>query len=336
MRSLLLNILFIIGCATATLAQDIHFSQFNSSYLNLNPALTGSFDGDYRFNGNFKNQWSSVSEPYRTISFSAEAKSIVKKIPALHLGILVFNDEAGVGGLQTTHANLSAAYSYGLNKDSTLILKGGVQLGYAGRSINFDNFTFDNQYNGRRFDPTLDKGENFDQSSFGDFNINSGIAAEYQYDVRKVYTIGFSAFNLSSPNQSFQGSNIPLDIRTTLNLSGDHIISEKMDIMPSILFSRQGKFNEVLIGSNLRYRFNGVNYLKKNLYGGIWYRNQDAIIVSAGLDYFQWNVGLSYDVNISDLETASNNRGGLEIAITYIFSDFKPKIRRYKVCPTFM
>jgi len=329
-------LILIILSGNFLLAQDIHFSQFNLSYLNLNPALTGSFNGDYRFNQNFRNQWSSVSEPYRTFSFSIEGKSLIKKIPALHLGIVVFNDEAGLGGLQTTHANLSLAYSYGLNKDSTLIAKGGVQFGYAGRSINFDQFTFDNQYNGRRFDGSLDKGENFDQSSFSNFNLNSGFGLEYRYDVRKIYNIGFSLFNLTSPNQSFQGSNIPLDMRTTVNLSGDHIISDKMDIMPSILYSRQGEFNEVMIGTNLRYRFNGVNYLKKNLYGGVWYRNQDAIILSAGVDYYQWNVGLSYDINISELESASNNRGGLEIAITYIFTDFKPQIRRYKVCPNFM
>jgi len=32
--------------------QDIHFSQYNMSPLNLNPAFTGSFDGDYRAGGN--------------------------------------------------------------------------------------------------------------------------------------------------------------------------------------------------------------------------------------------------------------------------------------------
>lgn len=317
-------------------AQDIHFSQFNRSYLNLNPAITGSFDGDYRFNQNFRNQWSSVSEPYRTISFSMEARNMIRQLPGVQLGVLVFNDEAGLGGLQTTHANLSIGYGYALNQDSSLIAKAGIQMGYAGRSINFDQFTFDNQYNGRRFDRSIDQGENFDRNTIRGFNLNTGLGLEYQVEDRKNYQVGVSFFNLSSSNQSFQGSNVPLDIRTTFNIQVDHIISDKMDIIPSVLFSNQGPFKELMIGSNLRYRFNGVNYLKKNLYGGIWYRNQDAVVVSAGMDYYQWNVGLSYDINTSELESASNNRGGLEIAITYIFKDFKPTIRRYKVCPSFM
>lgn len=336
MRNKHLSFLFFLFFCSYAWSQDIHFSQFNYSYLNLNPALTGSFDGDYRFNANYKNQWSSISEPYRTISFAVDAKNPISQLKGLHLGILFFNDEAGVGGLQTTHADLSLAYSYKLNNDSSLIAKAGLQIGYAGRSIDFSRFTFDRQYNGSSFDGNLDPGESFDRSSFGSFNLNTGLGLEYQYEDRKNYQIGISFFNLSSPNQSFQGSNIPLDLRSTINLSADHIISNKMDLLPSILFSKQGEFKELLIGSNLRYRLNGGGYLKENIYGGIWYRNQDAIIVSAGMDYHQWHMGLSYDVNISDLKTASNNRGGLEIALTYIFKDFKPNIRRYKVCPNFM
>ena len=53
-------------------AQDIHFSQFNNSPLNLNPAQTGLFNGDWRFVGNLRNQWSSVPVPYRTFSLSTD------------------------------------------------------------------------------------------------------------------------------------------------------------------------------------------------------------------------------------------------------------------------
>ncbi|MEM6697047.1 MAG: type IX secretion system membrane protein PorP/SprF, partial [Bacteroidota bacterium] len=41
-------------------AQDIHFSQIGYSPLNLNPALTGIFEGDMRFTGNYRQQWNPV------------------------------------------------------------------------------------------------------------------------------------------------------------------------------------------------------------------------------------------------------------------------------------
>ncbi|MEQ8909557.1 MAG: PorP/SprF family type IX secretion system membrane protein [Vicingaceae bacterium] len=330
-------LLFILlGCHTQLSAQDIHFSQFNRSYLNLNPALNGDYNNDYRFNGNFRNQWSSVSQPFQTFSISAEAKNPFISLKGLHFGLILYNDEAGLGGLQTTQANLNLAYSTGLNYDSTLVFAFGLQSGLTSRSINFNAFSFDSQFDGIQFDPTLANGENFDQSSYSHFNLHSGIALRYLLEERKLFKVGASFYNLTSPNQSFQGTNVFLDLRTNIYIEADYYLSRKMDIMPALLVSRQGEFRESLFGANLRYRFNDNPFLKRNLYAGVWYRNQDAIIASLGMDYNQWQVGLSYDINTSSLEVASNNRGGLEISLTYQFSTFKPNIRNYKQCPTFL
>lgn len=317
-------------------AQDIHFSQFTRSYLNLNPALTGSFDGDYRFNGNFKNQWNSVSKPYQTYSFAVDAKAPVADFSNFNVGLLAFKDEAGTGGLKTTQLSLSLSYIKGLNADSSLIIKIGFQSGFTSRSINFDRFNFDSQYNGRVFDPGAESGENFDRNSYNSLYLSTGIAFEYQSAVRRKFEAGIALFNLNTPNQSFMGRSIPLDERSSFFLSADQLLSEKMDILPSFLFSFQGSYSETLLGAELRYRLNGASSMKRNLYGGLWYRNEDALVLSVGTDYYQWHLGASYDINISNLEVASNNKGGLELSITYIFKDFKPTIRRYKICPAFL
>ena len=55
-------------------AQDIHFSQFNMSPVNLNPAFTGFFDGDYRGVANYRSQWSSVPVSYSTVSLQADLR----------------------------------------------------------------------------------------------------------------------------------------------------------------------------------------------------------------------------------------------------------------------
>ena len=336
MKKLLIIVSFCCFNALYIQAQDIHFSQFERSYLNLNPALTGSFDGDYRFNGNFKNQWSTISETYQTFSVSAEAKSPLKDAKNFNLGLSAFNDEAGIGGLQTTQIGISIAYNKGLNKDSSLIGKVGIQTGTTSRSINFNRFTFDQQYNGRFFDPSLANGEQLSRDGYTNIHLHAGAGIELIHEPRKKAFLNIAFFNLTSPNQGFLGSNIPLDLRTTINGSFDYYISQKMDLLPAFIFSKQGSYKEVVLGSEVRYRLNGSNYLKRNLYGGVWYRNTDALIVSAAIDYHQWQLGASYDINISDLEIASNNRGGLELAITYIFKDFKPTIRRYKACPLFL
>ncbi len=317
-------------------AQDIHFSQFNRSYLNLNPALVGDFNGTHRFNANYRNQWSAVSEPFETISFSAETKAPFRNLKDLHLGLLFYNDEAGQGGLQTTQINFSLAYAFKFKEDSSLVANFGIQTGLNSRSINFDAFSFDRQFDGNQFNPNLGNGENFDRSSFNHTNLHAGFNLFYKVANRKTFKAGFAFFNLNQANQSFQGSNIPLDQRTNYYIEADYYISEKLDLLPALLYSQQGPFEELVYGSSIRYRLKQGGFNKQNVYLGIWQRNEDALIASLGLDYRQWNVGVSYDINTSGLEVASNNRGGLEVAVTYIIQTFKPVIRRYKSCPVYL
>lgn len=317
-------------------AQDLHFSQFNRSYLNLNPALAGSFKGNFRLNGNFRNQWSAISEPFQTISFAADAKSPIKSIPNLHLGLVISNDVAGVGDLQSSQFLLNFAYTQKLSTDSSLTLKLGVQTGLNSRSINYEAFRFDQQFESGRFDPQLGTGEAFGNDNINRLALNSGLSLEYLQNQRHKAEAGIAFFNLNQADQSFEGETEPLDIRSTLFLKAEHEITEKIDLLPSVLFSTQGEFSEIVFGANMRYYLSDNNYYKRRLYAGLWLRPGDALIPSLGFDYDQWHFGASYDINISSLDVATNQRGGLELSVTYIISTYKAVFRNYKRCPKFL
>ena len=62
----------VILQSTVVISQDIHFSNWQMSPLNLNPANTGMFEGDGRIIFNYRNQWKSVPVPYNTYSFGAD------------------------------------------------------------------------------------------------------------------------------------------------------------------------------------------------------------------------------------------------------------------------
>ena len=334
MKKGLLNIfLFIVNLGL--FGQDIHFTQFNRSFQNLNPALTGSFDGDYRFNGNFRNQWASISEPFRTFSAAVDASHPIKEVPQLGIGLVFINDEAGVGGLRNTAVNTNLGYSFKADQDSLWIVKTGLQLGFSSRSVNFDQFTFDNQYDGRVFDPNLSTGEQFERNSLAHLNLGTGVGLEHRLSSTDKVEIGFSEFNLSSPDLSFDNQSARLNIRSNLYILSQFQLTEKLSALPSLLWSTQDKYREFLIGTQLRYRFEGQNSFS-NLYGGLFIRTGDALLFTTGIDYNGWNLGVSYDVNFSELKTASNRRGGVELSITYIFKKYVPNLRRYKVCPNFM
>src|SRR5688572_28283272 len=117
-------ILFTFNFCLLTLvqAQDIHFSQYNGSLLNLNPALTGLFDGDYRVNAIYRSQWQSVPVPYKTFGFGADMRYKPKSFKAdcIGIGLQFNNDQAGDAFYTTNQVYLSGSYIHKLKKDSAL------------------------------------------------------------------------------------------------------------------------------------------------------------------------------------------------------------------------
>ena len=71
-----LVICFAVLGSFALNAQDIHFSQFYMSPLNLNPALTGVMNCNVRLVANYRNQWASVlkSNAFKTYSVSYDQR----------------------------------------------------------------------------------------------------------------------------------------------------------------------------------------------------------------------------------------------------------------------
>src|SRR5256885_816513 len=61
-------------------AQDIHFSQFFEAPLLRNPSLAGLFEGDFRTQAVYRDQWNSITpNSYRSASFNGEYKMPVGK-----------------------------------------------------------------------------------------------------------------------------------------------------------------------------------------------------------------------------------------------------------------
>jgi type IX secretion system PorP/SprF family membrane protein len=313
--------------------QDIHWSQFNDNPIFQNPANTGEFNGDTRFIGNFRDQWRSVSVPFQTFNVCVDRKS-----KHFNYGLLMFHDQAGDGKLKTIEAMVTLSKTFKLTSDSVHILTGGINLGINHRQVNTDAFYFDSQYNGYIFNPLLPTNEIFQTDR--KTNANIGLGAQYGWNIssRKYLKIGLSAFNLNRPNQGFYQDVIKRDLRWVWQVKYSQALNARWDILPSLQYSKQGTYDEVMLGSSVRYYLPGSdrNYTHKALLAGVWSRARDAQILSVGCEYKDWFVGLSYDINTSKLVPASKARGGFEIAVRYIMYRFKPKRIDHRVCPDFI
>ena len=315
--------------------QDIHFSQFGAAPLNYNPALTGDFDGDYRFIGNYRTQWSAVTVPYLSYGLSADASSPLS-LNGVGAGVSFLYDKTGDSQFSTLILNLATAYTKYVG-DSTHAVSFGGNFGFTNRTIDYSALQFGNQYNGFFFDGTINPNEAFTRDSRFYANVNLGTSYTFKKEDRKRIRAGVSLFNLTGPQQSFfDAAGIALDRRFNLHADAQWKLNDKFDVLPGLLWSQQGPFREIVAGSSAKYILINQGPVYRAVYAGIWGRSRDAAFISGGMDYDNWRVGLSYDLNLSTLRPASNNRGGFEVSVIYIVRAFKPRKVKHIICPDYI
>lgn len=334
MNGLRLLIFVIFLAPTLLVAQDIHWSQFSDNPIFQNPGQAGNFKGDYRFVGNYRDQWRAVTVPFQTTSISMDGR--LNKFKNIGIGGLVFHDVVGDGKLKTLEIQLNANIPMYLKRDSSVVLRPGINVGMNQRQINSQLLTFDNQYNGIKYDENLSSNESFTANSRTNISTGLGLVLDWKVNKQTKLNTGIGFFNLNRPDQGFLGTKIQRDIRSTIFARIDYKIKEDLFLLPAINTSIQGKYKEFVFGSSVKYVLK--NYLGeyRAVYAGVWYRTKDAGFISLGMDYQNWFVGVSYDLNFSKLTQASNARGGLEIAVRYIHQSFKPKKIIHRICPDYI
>ena len=330
----LLFIFILLIISNTCFSQDIHWSQFNANPLFQNPGNAGHFHGDYRFVGNYRDQWRSVTVPFQTLSISSDLH--LMKQPEAGVGLQLMHDVVGDGNFRTIEIQLSGSYLLKVTQDSTHTIRPGLNVGLNHRQLNFNAFSFDNQYDGEVYNPTFATGELIQTDRKTNASIGIGTIYEYYQNERFNITGGIGFYNLNRPNQGFYSDVIKRDIRTSIFAKGIYKLNYDWDLVPALNLSIQGKYRELLIGSSVKYTLINKLGQYRALYAGAWYRNKDAAFLSVGMDYQTWFFGLSYDINFSKLVPASRGRGGLEFAVRYILHHFKPKKISHRICPDYI
>lgn len=334
-RSLLfLACLAHLGLATA---QDIHFSQFNNSPANLNPALTGIFAGDLRFIANYRSQWKSVPVDYRTLSAAFDSRLFHKAFgnsSYLGYGLFFNNDEAGDAkiGISQVGANLS----FTRQMSDALYASVGLQLMVGQRSVSPALLSFEEQWNGDVFDPNLSNGETFSSTSKGISSISTGLNLHYQLEgTRTKIDLGSGIFHLNEPKTNFENQAVAkLPIKFSPYLLTIFEISPKLDLRVNGLFSKQTSYREAVAGAAVRYHLSTEKNAEMNIQAGLSLRFGDALIPSVEAQVKKWTAGFSYDRNFSPFQVATNYKGGPEFFLQYILWKVHPP-KEFKACPIF-
>lgn len=309
-------------------AQDVHFTQFDAQPLLLNPANTGAFNGDWRASVIYRDQWRSVlgASAFKTYAASFDMP-VIRDISIddyLAAGVQVYNDRAGDGNLSNFTALLSVAYHKFLGQDGRKVLTIGLQGGYSQKSLDLSRLYFGDEFDEGLFNRGTSPEFNWLTTRTGGFIINAGLNYAQAVSDNFSFTIGAGLNNINQPLESFdtrgKHADVGLGMRYTGQVGAIIKADDRFSIRPAVLIQSQQTAMELVAGTELHYNL-GEDYdlpTAPAIFAGIWYRHQDAIMGTVGIEYKGFRVGFGYDYNTSDLQNATNGNGGFEISIGYV------------------
>lgn len=325
------RILLVISVlsATALAAQDFHYSMFSMAPLTLNPALTGNTVGDLRIVNNYRMQWSSVTKPYTTYSFGGDMPlhrtDKRKSSPDFFaVGLNVNVDKAGTSGLKNNAFNGLFSYNKSMDGTGQTFFSFGFMAGAAQRSISLGDASWDRQFDGLEYDPSLPSGEGTLGDSYIYFDYAAGVALTSVANERFKMNGGLAVHHLSRPSIDFLGNTDKLYLKIGLHYTAQIALgaNSNASLIPQIQYVRQGPAQLVNLGAGIKYRLTErshyTNYQSEKAFtlGGM-YRLGDAFSGYVRFDVGPVGAAFNYDLNLSKLTVASNGRGALEFMLIY-------------------
>jgi len=342
------TILFLcFSLLTTAEAQDPRFAQFYAAPDQLNPALNVVYDGQMRFIVNYRDQWSSVLNdvPFRTLAAHYDYRMNIGRNDYLSVGFSGLQDEAGVSRLKRTKgsANLAFMKYLGGNNEKDFYLVAGAQAGVGQHALDWSDLWFSEQFDAGNvtidFNVPSGEVENRTGRIYPDFSAG---LLWYMVENDFSFYVGGAMYHLNTPNISiFDGGVDRLNRRYVGHLGGEIGMTDYLSILPAASINFQGPATDINIGTNFRYtsgekndlalRIGGWAHLAGTQNSGVAF---EAFTVTSMLEMNTWTVGISYDINTSQLTPASNARGAFEASFTYIIPE-SGKRRSKVVCPKF-
>jgi type IX secretion system PorP/SprF family membrane protein len=301
-------------------AQDPAFTQFYANPLYLNPAMAGS-NGCPRFGVNYRNEWPQLSGNY--VTYSASYDQYFKNISG-GFGVIATHDQQGQGTINTSMLGLIYSYHLTLNRKWKMLF--GARAAWYQKFLDWDKLTFGDMIDPRR-GFIYATGDVPRGGSRGFFDASAGMVI-----FNKNFFAGGAVHHLNRPNESMIIGESKLPMRFTGHIGAEIQLGQKSkyanstSIMPNIIYQYQNGFQELNIGTYIKY--GSFNF-------GAWYRNRDAFILTLGINTGKFKLGYSYDVTVSKLNNGVSG-GSHEVSLGINLNcKSKPASFRTISCPSF-
>jgi len=291
-----LSTALLAGFSGVALAQqDVQFTQYYHNTIGFNPGVAGSNDA-ICLNVGHRSQWVGFDNAPTTQNINADIP-----LSILHGGLLVniVNDQ--IGFFQDISAALGYAYQLDLGP-GTLGL--GLSVDFRNKNVKTAQWIYPDGTAGSN-DPTILR----PNTSAMTPELNFG--AYYTTD---LWYAGLSTSRLLQSEANFGGS-ARYKSKLHYYLTGGYHLSlpdYQLVLTPSFLIKSD-------LNSNISMDLNVNALLQDKIYGGLGYRNQDALSLMAGYQVLpSLRLAYSYDITTSALSGYSG--GSHEIFLNYCFN----------------
>lgn len=317
-----LVIFLLLSCAGKAVCQDINFSQFYELPLLRNPALAGIFSGDYAITSAYRNQWQSVTTPYKTFALGLEYKRSVRpnSNDFFTIGLQSTNDIAGESRLSRTQVLPVLNFQKSLNSERDTYLSAAIMGGPVMQRFDPSQLSFDDQFVNGAYSSTNPTKEVFTGTRSTYWDLTAGLTFSSVAGADTRFYFGAGMFHILKPKVAFQKQyDIVLNPKYVVNAGLSRSFNEVNKVILYADYFMQGGARQVQGGLMLSHDFSNDDEQAREiaLTGGLFYRSNDALIPVVKIDYNGLGLGFNYDVNISRLRSASQMRGSFEVTLSY-------------------
>jgi len=320
---------------------DLHLSQFYETSILRNPALTGVSEGNYKVAAYYRNQWSSIANPYETALLDLEYRvSLGRGSDFVSFGVLGYGDRAGDLNQTITAAYPAVNFNKCLDKYNNAYLSLGFVGGFLQYSFDKSKATFDNQFVGGSYNASNPTFEHIPNTTMSVFDLGAGLNFNMSPgdNAKSTYLVGVSAYHITKPTFSYyQAVGVNQNMRWNVNAGVARDIGSTTMFQAHFNYAEQGAYREFLVGGLLGWKqFKPYSETPVfEIFAGAMYRYGDAIIPVLKLKYKDFGIGLSYDINTSDLRVGTKQQGGPEITLNFTGNLPRNKAYPNTVCPRF-
>lgn len=301
MRKLYVIIVFFLLIATQIFAQQeaqVSHNMFNN--MAINPGYAGMRDAICA-TAILRQQWVGFKDVYgnkgapqtNLISLDAGIKPLRGG-----LGMTIMQDKLGFE--KNISIKLGYAYHLFIGPGRLGI---GAQVGFLNKEIDFS-----------QFHPLDSVGDPLLTSKAKESTMITDISFGAYYQIPQKLHFGISTSQLLQSDGNL-GTKATLDLKRHYYIVAGYIyplpMNPTFELLPSVLIKTDISSTQFDINALVKYN--------NQFWGGVSYRQTDAIVAMLGVSFKDINIGYAYDITTSDIGKEKRSNGSHEIMIGYCF-----------------